>query len=105
MSENRNQLHWLLILTGVVLLVIAAVVAWLQIMNAPPVVKIPTPVMPSPNAHDFYVRAGNALRDKDRISYASNDAGLPVKPPSPIPIAGDTLSPRRTRSSVITFWS
>ena len=80
MSENRNPLRWLLILTGVAAVIIVAIVAWSQIMNAMPVVKIPTPVMPSPNAHDFYVDAANALRDGRKILYASSDAGMPVKP-------------------------
>ena len=50
-----------------------AVNGWRQgidYMNAPPEVEIPTPQMPSPNAYDFYVKAGKAIIHSVRLSDA-----------------------------------
>lgn len=43
---------------------------WAHNLNENPVVHVPTPVMPSPNAFDDYVAAGNSLRDEEKISLA-----------------------------------
>jgi type II secretory pathway pseudopilin PulG len=42
---------------------------WTAAMRTP-VVKIPTPVMPHPNAFDFYVKAGNAVTGDKQIGDA-----------------------------------
>ena len=52
---------------------------WVQDMNADPVVDIPNPTMPKPNAFDFYKAAGMlVVQDKEM-----QDALLPP-PPAPI---------------------
>jgi len=40
---------------------------WLVVNNTDPAVTIPHPVMPKPNAHDFYVAAGSAMKDGKQI--------------------------------------
>src|SRR5690349_6406407 len=44
--------------------------SWWQTLNEVPKVSIPTPMMPSPNARDYYIKAGNALVDSDKIGSA-----------------------------------
>jgi hypothetical protein len=51
----------LFLLTGIALVFIVGFGAWWQYVNAIPDVEIPTPKMPSPNAYDFYVKAGKAI--------------------------------------------
>jgi hypothetical protein len=85
---NDNKLpKWPFISTGVIIVVIALVAVLGRQMNAVPNLRIPTPVMPSPNAYDFYAKAGNAIRDKDKIGYAISDD---PHPPRPNPLPGTT---------------
>jgi hypothetical protein len=47
----------LLTLTGCGIILLMAVGQWQTYMNTNPVVDIPAPVMPSPNAYDHYMKA------------------------------------------------
>jgi hypothetical protein len=51
----------LFLVTVIALAFIVGFGAWWQWVNALPDVEIPTPKLPSPNAYDFYVRAGAAI--------------------------------------------
>lgn len=44
--------------------------AFLRLRDLPPVVSVPAPRMPAPNAFDFYVAAGNAIVDDSKIGQA-----------------------------------
>lgn len=57
----------------VVVLGIAAWVWW-RGTNTVPVITIPTPKMPVPNARGYYVAAGKALRDVNEIGFAIEKA-------------------------------
>lgn len=43
---------------------------WWQALRAVPVINVPSPVLPSPNAHDDLVAACAALIDSNKFSYA-----------------------------------
>jgi hypothetical protein len=70
---------------GVGLLGLSA--AWWHDMNANPNVVIPTPVLPQPNAYDFYRAAGFAVRERDKIetAIAQNTAAPPKDRPRSAP--------------------
>ena len=51
----------LFVVTGFAITLMVSFGAWRQYVNAIPEVEIPTPKMPSPNAYDFYVKAGAAI--------------------------------------------
>jgi len=51
----------LFFIAGLAIVFIIAFGAWRQYVDAIPEVEIPTPKMPSPNAYDFYVKAGAAI--------------------------------------------
>lgn len=71
---SRSKRPWSLgkkMTLGFVLLFFTALlVAWLWFLHltAAPVIAIPTPKMPSPNALDFYVRAGHQFRNQDKVA-------------------------------------
>lgn len=60
------------LLGGIVTVVALAALldAFLHVRDADPVVSIPTPRMPAPNAFDFYVAAGNAVVVDKKIGLA-----------------------------------
>lgn len=66
----------LFLVTGCLIALILAAGLWWQWLNADPVVHIPTPQMPNPNAFDFYVKAGDALVRSNQIGDA-----IRVQPP------------------------
>lgn len=45
-------------------------VFWLRAVNSGPPIVIPNPTLPSPNAFDFYVKAGNAIVDENKVDFA-----------------------------------
>lgn len=47
------------------------------LLNKNPVVHVPMPVMPSPNAFDFFTKAGNAVKDSSKIGYAISRSYVP----------------------------
>lgn len=57
---TRGEKKWFLI-AGFAIAFIVAFGAWRQWVDAIPEVQIPTPKMPSPNAYNFYVKAGAAI--------------------------------------------
>lgn len=66
MKQNKA-----LITTFIVVAVLFVVgVLWLRALNSTPAIVIPTPTMPSPNAYDFYVKAGNAIVDENKVDFA-----------------------------------
>jgi len=44
--------------------------SWWTSLNVLPTVIIPTPKMPSPNALDYFIQAGQSLVDEKKVSYA-----------------------------------
>lgn len=50
---------------------------WWQALNANPVVTIPTPTLPSPNAYDYYVKACAAMVNQNQVDDAM--VGLPAR--------------------------
>lgn len=78
--------HWDRILIGAIGLVVAlsgVVALWFHQLDIDPHVAIPTPTLPKHNAYDYFVAAGNALIDHEKIDYAV--AHLPIPPPAPPP--------------------
>ncbi|MHB9025875.1 MAG: hypothetical protein ACYC7E_17180 [Armatimonadota bacterium] len=78
MAKDRKHLtrriKSLLIISALfVLLVLGGVWWWIE-LNRNPVVSVPTPVMPSPNAFDYYVKASQTLTLK------SNNPSLTIDP-------------------------
>ncbi len=64
------------------LLAVLAFALWQRHLNAIPDVSVPTPVLPSPNAFDYFVSAGNRLRDTKGVDAALSPAStvsLPAK--------------------------
>ena len=63
MNSNRKitRSEKKLFVTGSAIAFIIAVGAWRQWVDAIPEVEIPSPQLPSPNAYDFYVKAGAAI--------------------------------------------
>lgn len=66
-STKRNAITGCGLIGGLFILLIGL---WWAAAMKNPMVKIPTPVMPTPNAFDFYVTAGNALVNDKQISDA-----------------------------------
>ncbi len=71
----------LLLLTGVCGVLLLGAPLWWRAQNSSPAIVIPMPVMPSPNAFDYYVRAGNAVTNTNAIGYAL----MSPRPASQIP--------------------
>jgi hypothetical protein len=44
--------------------------SWWRSLNVTPVLNIPTPQMPNPNARDVYIKACNGIVDGNKIGYA-----------------------------------
>ena len=64
------------------LMVVGIIGLWWTAAMKTPVVNIPNPIMPRPNAFDFYVKAGNAIIDDKQIGDA-----LGMKPTAPSTLA------------------
>ncbi|MCW3100052.1 MAG: hypothetical protein JWL77_5670 [Chthonomonadaceae bacterium] len=64
------------------LFIIFLLVAWWRLVSDEAVVTIPNPVMPSPNAFDFYAMAGRSLVNTKQI-----DAAIMTKPIVPMTLA------------------
>jgi hypothetical protein len=60
----------LLLMAAVVMLVLGGLFGWWAYLDAPPVVHLPTPAMPVPNARDAYLKAVALLRDTPNIDNA-----------------------------------
>lgn len=92
--EKRKAL-WLVVaavlLAGVVLLVFAR-------STAPPSLFVPTPVMPHPNAFDFYLRAGKQLKDSKKINFA-----FPTKTMPPVSLAQKAVLVRENATALRTM--
>lgn len=67
----KNRLKALAVI--IVVIAIAAVI-WDHEKNVIPVVDIPTPTMPNPNAFDVWVEAAKSQKDTEKISYAISDS-------------------------------
>ena len=52
---------WMIFWFSAFVVIAAGTAFWLQESNTNPVVSIPTPVMPSPNAQDSYLKALDAF--------------------------------------------
>jgi len=76
--------HWdkfLFIVLGIVAALAVGIVLWFRGLDINPSIAVPTPIMPVPNARDYFEAAGNAkVEDK----WASGD---PLKDNSPAGIA------------------
>lgn len=79
----------LLLLTGVCGVLLLGAPLWWRAQSRDPVLTIPTPVMPSPNAFDYYVRAGNAVTESNAIGYAL----MSPRPASQLPKPTADFSP------------
>lgn len=66
---RRDKTFWAIV-TACILLIGVGAFLFLKTINAEPDVRIPTPRMPTPNAYDYYVAAGKALVDNDKVSDA-----------------------------------
>lgn len=55
---------------GIILALIAIIGYWYYEANKVPLISIPTPKMPNPNAFDTFVKAGSLLQDEKSIDYA-----------------------------------
>ena len=55
---------------AVLLLLTACAAGWWQYLNHVPDISVPTPTMPSPNAFDRYVQAGNSLVNEGAVRNA-----------------------------------
>ena len=77
----------LLIATTLFVAFIAALAWWWTSINAMPVVNIPTPQMPTPNARDYYIRACNlpakGALESDTINKAFLNGRIIPGPPHP----------------------
>ncbi len=60
---------------------------WWGALNQNPVMNIPTPVMPKPNARDYFVEAINLLVDGDKASLAINRRHTGIKGDRPYSLA------------------
>ncbi len=60
-SSLSKAEKWLLFYISAFVVIIAVVACWVLEMNATPVVNIPSPVMPNPNARDSYLKAVKAF--------------------------------------------
>jgi hypothetical protein len=79
-GRRRGSGRKLVAVTAVALLliVLVALMAWWHSTNVTPAVTVPTPAMPSPNAFDSLVAAGNAAVEDDAIGQAINPPPAPV---------------------------
>lgn len=67
---KRRLIVWLVVIVAIAI----AVVIWDHEKNVIPVVDIPTPIMPNPNAFDVWVEAAKSQKDFEKISYAISDS-------------------------------
>lgn len=67
-TRKDSTLLWLL--SAIAVVIILGLAALFQSLNQMPVVKIPNPKMPSPNAYDYYTPAANAMSDVNAIGDA-----------------------------------
>jgi hypothetical protein len=81
MSEKKDH-TWLIILLGFVVILGAVGFIYYHSMNTTPQVKIPNAKMPSPNAFDYYVDAGNMVNQEKAISFAAMNPKFWKKPTS-----------------------
>ena len=58
------------VLAGGMALCVVGGFGYLKVVNRLPDVQIPTPTMPSPNAFDYFVKAGKAIKDDKAIGNA-----------------------------------
>jgi len=65
MGRKRVDMLIIAVVFIAVLAVIGAI--WFINSNRMPEIKLPTPVMPSPNAYDYYTSAGNLIVDSKKI--------------------------------------
>lgn len=77
MGERRTGMRRLIGAAVIVVIIFGAVALWFASVSSLPAVKIPTPVMPSPNAYDYYEAAGKAVKDGELLRYASDDRPRP----------------------------
>jgi hypothetical protein len=56
---------------------------WWDDINALPVVTVPTPTMPSPNAFTYFLAAGNSLVDGNKIGFAIEPSSTSSTPEPP----------------------
>lgn len=85
-NTNKPKKPWTtgekFLLGGIVAVVALAALlgVFFHVRDADPVVSIPTPRLPSPNAFDFYVAAGNAVVDDKKIGFAVSRHPAPGDP-------------------------
>ena len=84
--NSRPKVPWsrgdkfLMLMVGLVLPLSLAAFFWLRALDQNPVVSIPTPTMPSPNARSYYIAATDAIVDDSKISYANGRWNPTTKP-------------------------
>jgi len=84
--NSRPKVPWsrgdkfLMLMLGLVLPLCLAAFFWLRALDQNPAVSIPTPTMPAPNAHDYYIAATGAVVDDGKISYANGRWNPATKP-------------------------
>ncbi|MDO8588438.1 MAG: hypothetical protein Q7T82_15530 [Armatimonadota bacterium] len=83
MTNDRIP-KWPLIASAVAIALVAALVLAMQSANRTPIVKIPTPVLPSPNAYDHYASAVGMMKGAEKVGFAVDDSPRPrVSPMQP----------------------
>ncbi|MHB9134322.1 MAG: hypothetical protein ACYDBB_24895 [Armatimonadota bacterium] len=98
--------RWLLIATGILVVIVLLPTFWWLNLNTNPVVTIPPKQLPSPNAYDFYVKAtvahvssvkvGNiyTLTNNDMLKLVTKGTPIVLRPlggPTPGALANGTL--------------
>ena len=84
--NSRPKIPWshgdkfLMLMLGLVLPSALGLTLWSRALDRNPNVSIPTPVVPTPNARDYYIAAGNAVIDSDKISFAVGSWNPATKP-------------------------
>jgi len=58
---------FLFVMLGIVTGLVAGISLWLYILDTDPVVAVPTPKMPVPNARDYFIEAANGVVDTKKI--------------------------------------
>lgn len=76
MASQRKRVPWshwdrlLMIVLSVVLVLVVSLGLWLHGLEADPVVSVPTPPMPNPNAHDLLTSADSEVVDARKLRWA-----------------------------------
>ena len=84
--NSRPKVPWsrgdkfLMLMLGLVLPLCLTAFFWLRALDRNPVVSIPTPIMPKPNARDFYIAATAALVDSGKVDNANGRWNPATKP-------------------------